>query len=122
MRRLTDPGDLVRDPFAGSCGTGIAARNRGRKCGFAVVLQRVLMTVANPKDVNAMIPQGGRHDVRADRMNANRGARFVPHRCRLRILCKKRERPTKPSMAALGLCEPEGSGTFQVDLDQVLFG
>ena len=28
---LTDPGDLVLDPFAGSCVTGIAAEKRGRQ-------------------------------------------------------------------------------------------
>ncbi len=80
------------------------------------------MTVPNPKDVHVLTPYSVKHDVRADRVNSNRGAQFVPHWGRLRVLCKQGERPKKPLMVALGLCEPEGSGTFQVDLSQVLFG
>jgi len=55
-------------------------------------------------------------------MHTNRGAQFVPHRGRLGILGKKLERPDKPLMLALGLCEPERCGSFHVDLNQVLFG
>ena len=79
------------------------------------------MTVPNTKNVNVVISYGVKHDVRADGMNTNRGAQFLPHRGRPGILGKKLERPKKPLMVALGLREPERCGSFHVDLNQVLF-